>query len=97
MNSDTTKFTPLQLELLRIFSRNPSEQELIDIKNLIARYYAEKASDQMDRLWEERGYTDETMQEWAKEHMRTPYDPKSSPYCFRPQTELVFFVTPPLE
>jgi hypothetical protein len=76
MNSDTTKFTPLQLELLRIFSRNPSEQELIDIKNLIARYYADKASDEMDRLWEERGYTDETMQQWAKEHLRTPYDPK---------------------
>ena len=71
MNSDTTRFTPLQLDLLRIFSRNPSEQELIDIKNLIARYYADKASDEMDRLWEERGYTDETMQGWVKERMRT--------------------------
>ncbi|HEX8530624.1 MAG TPA: hypothetical protein VF646_11400 [Cytophagales bacterium] len=76
MNSDTTKFTSLQLELLRIFSRNPSEQELIDIKNLIARYYADKASDEMDRLWEERGYTDETMQQWAKEHMRALYNPE---------------------
>ncbi len=43
MNSETTKLTPLQLELLKIFSRNPSEQELLDIKNLIARYYAEKS------------------------------------------------------
>lgn len=70
MNNNGTKFTPLQLELLRMFSRNPTEQELTDIKNLIACYYADKASDEMDRLWEERGYTDETMQEWAKEHMR---------------------------
>ncbi len=29
----------------------------------------------MDRLWEEREYTNETMQQWAKEHMRTPYNP----------------------
>jgi hypothetical protein len=76
MNSEPTKLTPLQLELLRIFSRNPSEQELLDIKNLIARYYAEKASDEMDRIWEQRGYTNETMEQWAKEHMRTPYNPE---------------------
>jgi hypothetical protein len=76
MESNTTKFTPLQLELLRIFSRNPTEQELMEIKNLLARYYADKASDEMDRLWEERGYTDQTMQEWTKEHMRTPYNPE---------------------
>ncbi len=76
MNSDTTKFTPLQLELLRLFSRNPSEQELIDIKNLIARYYADKASDEMDRLWDERGYSNETMQGWAKERMRTSSNPE---------------------
>jgi hypothetical protein len=76
MSINTTKFTPLQLELLRIFSRNPSEQELIDIKNMIARYYADKASDEMDRLWDERGYTNENMEAWNKEHMRTPYNPE---------------------
>jgi hypothetical protein len=76
MNSDATKFTSLQLELLRIFARNPSEQELIDIKNLIGRYYADKASDEMDRLWDERGYSNETMQGWANERMRTSSNPE---------------------
>ncbi|MBC8043003.1 MAG: hypothetical protein IAF08_06115 [Rhizobacter sp.] len=76
MESQATKFTPRQLELLRIFARNPSEQELLDLGNLIARYYAGKATDEMDKLWEERGYTAETMKEWTHAHLRTPYIPE---------------------
>ncbi len=27
----------------------------------------------MDRLWDEKGWTNETMKEWANERMRTSY------------------------
>lgn len=32
-----------------------------------ARLAAEKASDEMDKLWEVRGWTNETMKAWLKE------------------------------
>ena len=68
-----TKLSNLQLELLKIFSRNISDEQLLEIKAILSAYFAEKATKEMDRLWDERGWTQETMQQWLKEHMRTPY------------------------
>jgi hypothetical protein len=72
-----TKFTPLQHELLKIFSFNPSEQELYDIKNLIARYYAKKADTAMDEFMQQFGIPEairEQYEKWSVEHLRTPYN-----------------------
>jgi predicted transcriptional regulator len=68
-----TKLSNLQLEVLKIFSRNISDEQLLEIKAILSAYFAEKATKEMDRLWDERGWTQETMQQWLKEHMRTPY------------------------
>jgi len=32
---------------------------------------ADKATEEMDRLWEEQHWSDETMEAWAQEHLRT--------------------------
>ncbi len=69
----TTKLSNLQLELLKIFSFNVSEEQLDDIKKMLSQYFAEKASDEMDKLWEERGWNNDTMDKWLEERMRTPY------------------------
>lgn len=58
--------TNLQLELLKVYSLDLSEEQLTDIRRLIAKYFADKASDEMDKLWEEQGWTNETMDEWLK-------------------------------
>ena len=65
--------TNLQLELLDTFSRQPSVEDLINIKVLLANYFAQKAMDEADQLWDERAYTQDTMTEWLNEHKRTPY------------------------
>ncbi|MBK8653866.1 MAG: hypothetical protein IPN20_08205 [Haliscomenobacter sp.] len=44
-----------------------SDAQLLEIKALLANYFAEKASDRMDALWEERGWTPETMEAWGKD------------------------------
>ena len=62
--------TNLQLELLKLFSLDLSDDQLIEIKRLIANYFAEKASDEMDKLWEEKGWTNETMDEWLKDDVK---------------------------
>ena len=71
----TQKLTNLQLELLKIFSYQLKPQQLTDIKNLLANYFAEQATQETDKLWEENNWDNYTMTEWANEHLWTPYDP----------------------
>ena len=68
---ETKKLSNLQIELLKVFSYDLSDVQLLDIKILLSNYFAQKASDRMDELWEEKGWTVETMKEWGNEHMRS--------------------------
>lgn len=67
--------TNLQLELLKIFSIPLQEEQLRDIKSILTQYFAEKATEEMDRLWEEKGWSNDTMREWAQEHVRVKSNP----------------------
>jgi hypothetical protein len=60
----------LQLELLKVFSYQLNQQQLTDIRNLLANYFAEQATREMDKLWEQQGWDENMMVEWANEHMR---------------------------
>lgn len=66
MNVLDKPLTNLQLELIKLFSLDLSEQELIEVKRLLANYFADRASDEMDRLWEERNWSNKTMDEWLR-------------------------------
>ncbi len=69
----TGKFTKAQLDLLKLFSREVPDENWIEIKTLISKYFADKASEEMDKLFEQNGWGEEKIEEWSKEHMRTPY------------------------
>ena len=73
MEAVQTKFTNLQLELLKIFSRNVNERQLLDIRDILTQYFARQVTDEMDKLWDEKGWTNDTMNQWLDERMRTPY------------------------
>jgi hypothetical protein len=62
--------TNLQMELLKIFSYNLSEHQLMEIKSLLSKYFSEKATVEMDKLWDEKGWDNNLMDEWSKEHLR---------------------------
>jgi hypothetical protein len=66
----TVKLSNLQLELLKIYKYSINDTQLQEIKLILAQYFAKTASDEMDRLWDENGWTDETMNSWANEHLR---------------------------
>lgn len=66
------KLTNLQHELLRVFHYHLNETQLLEIKQLLANYFADKATHEMDKLWEGNNWTEETMKQWANEHTRTP-------------------------
>ncbi len=60
----------LQLELLRLYGNGVSEESLLEIKIILARYFADKATDAMDRVWDEKNLTEQTMIDWTNEHNR---------------------------
>ena len=57
----------VQIELLKIYSTNISETDLQELKDLIARFYAEKAIEFANKAWNEKNLTNETMEDWLNE------------------------------
>lgn len=72
--SAAKKMTNLQLEILKIFNYELPDNQLIEIRDILSTYFAKKASDEMDRLWEENNWSDKTMDDWSHERMRTKYE-----------------------
>ncbi|MFI5159121.1 MAG: hypothetical protein ACHQF4_09665 [Sphingobacteriales bacterium] len=64
------KLTNVQIELLKLFHYNLPEKQLAEIKNMLAKYFAKSATSEMDKLWEEQGWDNNTMKDWANEHLR---------------------------
>ncbi len=63
-----------QLELLNALNSINTEAELNEFKNLLAHYFADKAQKAIDKMWEEGIINEQTIEQWGKEHMRTPYN-----------------------
>ena len=67
----------LQLEILKLFTRDLEEADLLAIKRLIVKYLAKKVTQMTDEVWEEKKWTDEDMERMLNAHERTPYNPKN--------------------
>ena len=65
--------TNAQIELLELFKQNLRQDELLELKRLLVAFKAQRLSAMLDNLWEQNDWTEETMQKWASEHNRTPY------------------------
>lgn len=70
MTKAISSLNPLQLELLRIVAESKNEQELLDIKTLIARYYSEKATQEMDKFVSMNNISVDQVSDWANDHLR---------------------------
>jgi hypothetical protein len=55
-----------QVELMKLFSTNLTETELIELKELLSAFYAKKAINQADSVWMEKGLSNEDMDNWLK-------------------------------
>jgi hypothetical protein len=63
-------FSNLQLELLKLYAGDVSEQDLQKIRELLVRFFLEKAKDAADQAWDEKGLDEKKLLEI---HQRTPY------------------------
>jgi hypothetical protein len=59
-----------QLEILKLFSSEKSEDDLKEIKSLLITYLAEKVTREADKSFDKKGYTDIIFEKWKKEHFR---------------------------
>ncbi len=59
-----------QLEILKLFSHEQSEEDLQEIKSLLVAYLSDKVVREADKAFDERNYTHEVFDKWKREHFR---------------------------
>lgn len=62
-----------KMELATAINSIDSAEELKAFKDLIARYFADKAQKAIDALWDNGTIGNSSIEAWGAEHMRTPY------------------------
>ncbi len=62
-----------QLSILRLLGRLKTVEEVDELRQVISNYYAQKATQEMDRLWDSGQWDEEKNEAVLKEHLRTPY------------------------
>ena len=70
MEPAASKLTSLQLELLKVYSFNPSQEELQQIKDMLARFFAYRFAAKVSELAEIKGISDVTLDQWLEEDER---------------------------
>ena len=60
----------IQLELLKLYANDISDEQLYEIKLLLGQYFADRATTLMDNFMEEKGLDESDMIKWAHEHDR---------------------------
>ena len=69
----TKPLSNAQVEILQSFNYQLTDTELAAFREMLVNYFAEKISDDMDQLFEEKGWDNRKNEEWSSTHMRTPY------------------------
>lgn len=59
--------TNLQLEILKLYSTDMSEEELNELKRYLAENYARKAIREANKIWSEKKFSDSDMEDWINE------------------------------
>jgi hypothetical protein len=65
-----TTLNTTQREILKLFTIPLTDSELDSLKSLLIDFLSKKTIFEADQAFQERGYTQQTIKEWKKEHMR---------------------------
>ena len=61
----------VQIGLLRMFNRPMSQEESVEIRDLLSKHYANKLFDEVDRVVAGKGITETDYEKLRNEHQRT--------------------------
>jgi len=57
----------MQLELLKLYSTDIKDNELQEVKNYLAKFFAKKAIDEADKLWDRKELSNDDMDCWLND------------------------------
>ncbi len=72
-NVDRTVFNEAQIALLNAFANLTSEEEVLLLKQAISEFFAKRADEEMEKLWESGEWSQQTLDDLKTAHYRTPY------------------------
>jgi hypothetical protein len=61
------KLSSLQLELLKVYSFNPSQEDLVSIKEMLANFFAQKLVNKVDEQIKSKNITNDDLEKWLDE------------------------------
>lgn len=62
-----------QLHVLEMLNRCNTEESLKVLKKVLFDFYSKEVENEAQRLWDAGIISNEKIEEWGKQHMRTPY------------------------
>lgn len=65
--NQTAILSNVQQEILKLYATELLENELYELKMQLARFYAQKAIQSADKIWDEKGYSAADMDKWLTE------------------------------
>ena len=68
-----TKLNSMQLFMLKMFEKQLNSKQEKEIKQLLSEYFAKQIDDEMDQIWENRGLSQDDLDEALITHKRTKY------------------------
>ena len=68
-----TIFNEAQLELLSVMASIKDDAELMALKHAISEFFARRADEEMEKLWQSGEWNEQTLQDLKDAHYRTPY------------------------
>ena len=78
MNPTVNTLSNAQVEILKLLADNLLEAELADLKKILLAFKLQRVVQLADKIWDEKGWSQETMNKFLQTHMRTPYQRKES-------------------
>ena len=61
------QLTSLQLELLKAYAFEPTEEELLQVKALLGRIFADRLRVRVDQAVKEKGITEDDLDHWLND------------------------------
>ncbi len=62
--------TNAQLELLKVFTHNLTDEDLKELKKVLADFFANRLVEKANKVWDEKGWTEEDVQRMLNTKMR---------------------------
>ncbi len=64
---NANQLTSLQLELLKAYAFEPTEEELLQVKALLGRIFANRLTARVDQAVQEKGITQDDLDHWLND------------------------------